>query len=203
MSVRTVKNKPFIYGLTGGIASGKSTASNFFVSKNVKVIDSDKIVKDLWENNNELKEIVFNKYQIKINTKEGKKALRNIIFNNEEELKYINSVIHPLVFIEVDKLIKKYQDELFIVIDMPLLFEVNYIKVDKVILIYVNRETQIKRLVSRDNISKSEALNIINNQMSLEIKKELSDIVINNNGSLNDLNNNLLKLYEEIVNENK
>lgn len=200
--MKTVKNKPKIYGLTGGIASGKSVAAGVFESLNVKIFDSDFYVKKLWEENNELIKKVNEKYNIDITKRKGKDELSNIIFNNELDRFYINSLVHPLVFEGVEKFIKDNIKEPFIIIDMPLLFEVGYEnKVDKTILIYTNKRNQINRLMKRDNISKKEALLKINSQIKLKDKRKMSHFVINNNKKIEDLKNKVKLLYEVLKNE--
>jgi dephospho-CoA kinase len=196
MSVKHAKNKPFIYGLTGGIGSGKTTATNFFIKKNIKVFDSDLFVKHIWESNLELKKTIKDKYNIDISTISGKKELSNIIFSSISEKAYINSLIHPLVLDGILEFINLNSNEKFLVIDMPLLFEINYEKnVSKTILIYTSKKNQIKRIMKRDNLTKEEALNRINNQMSLKDKKKLADYVIVNNSSMDKYLEKLELLY--------
>lgn len=180
--MKTVKDNKIILGLTGGIASGKSTAANFFKSKNILVFDSDLEVKRIWEENEKAITYVKDKYNIDIKTNIGKKALANLIFNDKKVIKDINDLIHPLVFESIDRFIKENSNEKVLIIDMPLLFETGYYKkVDLSVLIYVDLNTQIERLMKRDNLSRSDALTRINAQMSLEDKKALSNYIINNN----------------------
>lgn len=180
--MKTVKDNKIILGLTGGIASGKSTAANFFKSKNILVFDSDLEVKRIWEENEKAITYVKDKYNIDIKTNIGKKALANLIFNDKKVIKDINNLIHPLVFESIDRFIKENSNEKVLIIDMPLLFETEYYKnVDLSVLIYVDLNTQIERLMKRDNLSRSDALTRINAQMSLEDKKALSNYIINNN----------------------
>lgn len=180
--MKTVKDNKIILGLTGGIASGKSTAANFFKSRNILVFDSDLEVKRIWEENEKAITYVKDKYNIDIKTNIGKKALANLIFNDKKVIKDINDLIHPLVFESIDRFIKENSNEKVLIIDMPLLFETGYYKkVDLSVLIYVDLNTQIERLMKRDNLSKSDALTRINAQMSLEDKKALSNYIINNN----------------------
>lgn len=200
--MKTVKNKPKLYGLTGGIASGKSVATSVLKSLNVKIFDSDLYVKKLWRDNKELINNVNNKYNINIETKEGKKELSDIIFNNELERFFINSLIHPLVFKGIDKFVKENETEKFLIIDMPLLFEVGYeMKVDKTILIYTSKRNQINRVMKRDDITKEEAIKRINAQIRLKDKKRMSHYVINNNKNIDDLKLKVKLLYEVLNNE--
>ena len=203
MSVKPVKNRPYLYGLTGGIASGKSTASNFFIDKGVKVFDSDFYVKRLWVENESLIETVNKKYNINMETDSGKKELADIIFSDELEKIYINSLIHPLVFDAIEKWIEENINEKYLVIDMPLLFESSYEnKVDKTIVIYTGRRNQITRLMKRDGLKRVDAEKRIKSQIDLKLKKSMASLVINNNSTIDKLYKKLELLYEVMENEN-
>ena len=180
MSVQIVKHKPYLIGLTGGIASGKTTASNMFKEEGIKVIDSDHIVKTLWQNDQDMiKEIELSfGYPM---TEEGKKRLASEIFQDDEKRKILNRIIHPRVFSIIEDEKKKLSDEKIIVIDMPLLIEVGYqSEVDTVVLVYVDLMTQLNRLISRDHLSEDSAYLRINSQMSLEEKKDYADLILDN-----------------------
>ena len=180
MSVQIVKHKPYLIGLTGGIASGKTTASNMFKEEGIKVIDSDHIVKMLWQNDQDMiKEIELSfGYPM---TEEGKKRLASEIFQDDEKRKILNRIIHPRVFSIIEDEKKKLSDEKIIVIDMPLLIEVGYqSEVDTVVLVYVDLMTQLNRLISRDHLSEDSAYLRINSQMSLEEKKDYADLILDN-----------------------
>ena len=204
MSATTVKNKPTIYGLTGGIASGKTTAVNFFKEKGVKVFESDSYVRYLWQNNEDLINQVNAKYNINIKTDEGRKSLANIIFNSELDKAYINSLVHPFVFEGVSKFVKENINAKYVIVDMPLLFEVGYdIKVDKTILIYTTSRNQLSRLMKRDNLSKEDAKKRINSQINLKDKRSLSTYVINNSKTIDKLYDKLNLMYEVMNDERK
>jgi len=204
MSATTVKNKPIIYGLTGGIASGKTTAVNFFKEKGVKVFESDRYVRYLWKNNEDLINKVNAKYNINIKTDEGRKSLANIIFNSELDKAYINSLVHPFVFEGVSKFVKENINAKYVIVDMPLLFEVGYdIKVDKTILIYTTSRNQLSRLMKRDNLSKEDAKKRINSQINLKDKRSLSTYVINNSKTIDKLYDKLNLMYEVMNDERK
>lgn len=188
MSVQSVKHRPTIVGLTGGIASGKSTASNYFRQKNLPVIDSDQIVKDLWKTHKEMIQKAESFFDIHLRTPQDLKKLSKIIFNDDKKREKLNHIVHPYVFkqIEVEK--EKYQDRDMIIIDMPLLIEAKYkTHVDLVCLVYVDLETQIERLMNRDQITREDALKKIHSQMSLEAKKEHADYIFDNKDSVNYL----------------
>jgi len=188
MSVQNVKNDPIIIGLTGGIASGKSTASAYFAKLNIPLIDSDLIVKNLWENNQEMITKVESFFGLSIKTYEDRKNLGHLIFHDQEKREALNQKVHPYVFDKIEKLKKTYQDHQAIVIDMPLLIETGYQELcDYVLVVYVNLETQIKRLMSRDLITKDEALTRIHSQLLLEEKIKHADLILDNNQEREDL----------------
>lgn len=190
-----------ILGLTGGIACGKTTISNIFKQLGVKVIDADKVAREVIE----LPEIVN---QIKknygdevfINGKLDRKKLREIIFNDKEKIMKLNSIIHPKVIDifkeEYNK--NKFSDEI-IVFDIPLLFEVGLEKYcNKTIVVYVNEEIQIKRVMERDNSSRELAKKIIDAQMALFEKVKMADYAIENNSTVNELEKKVKNIIESI-----
>jgi dephospho-CoA kinase len=188
MSVQNVKNRPYIIGLTGGIASGKTTSSKYFQKQGVFVIDSDEIVKNLWDKNKEMVQKAESLFEFPIKTTADKKKISQLIFNDKKLRMKLNDIVHPYVFNKIDHIIKGLIDQKIILIDMPLLFEVGYEKkCDVTCLVYVDQKTQIERLMKRDDISKEKAILKINSQMSLEEKKVKADVIFDNQLELNYL----------------
>lgn len=199
-----VKNKPLIIGLTGGIASGKSTATAFLKQEGFLVFDSDLAVKEIWQRNKQAIDYVKNKYDIEINTNLGKQQLAKLLFTNPSIQKDINNLIHPIVFEMIENWINNNINHKILIIDMPLLIESKYyLKVDQIILIYCDKDTQIKRLINRNNLTEEEALKRINAQLSLEEKKMYANYIINNNKTITYLYDELKAVMEEIKNEVK
>ncbi len=204
--------KPLRIGLTGGIASGKSLVSQLFADKKIDIIDADKIARELFIKNAPLLENLKQEFGSGIFTEQGeldRKALAKIVFNSEEKLAWLNQLTHPLVAKEIISQLSKVNSP-YVILDFPLLFNKSgeipaHLKalVDRVLVIEVSLENQIKRLCQRDNIQKEAALAIINNQSTLSQKLELADDVINNDGELNQLTpqvNKLDKFYLELAN---
>ena len=188
MSVQHVKNKPYIIGLTGGIASGKSTASAYFKSKDIEVIDSDLIVKVLWENEEEMIHKAESLFGFPIKTKADKKKISSLIFDDKKLRSKLNEIVHPYVYHKIEEQLNQLENHRLVVIDMPLLFEVGYDKkCDITCLVYVNQDIQVERLMKRDAISKEKALTRIEAQMSLDHKKLKADIIFDNQMDLNFL----------------
>lgn len=187
----------YFLGLTGGIATGKSTASQYFQSKKIPVIDADIIARDVLEPDQPAFNRVVDTFGGSILTEEGlldRKALGRLIFADETKRKMLNDIvqgdIRKRICLEKDKLRK--QDQPLVVLDIPLLYEADYEKeVDEVMVIYTDRSTQLKRLMKRDNISKEEASERIESQYSIEEKAKRADTVINNSESIEDTKNQL------------
>ena len=120
------------------------------------------------------------------------------------ERAYVNSLVHPYVFEGIKKFIEDNENEKFVIIDVPLLFEVGFdVLTDKTILIYTHKRHQVKRIITRDNLTKKEALNRIESQINLKDKKTMATYVINNTGTLDNFKDKLEIMYGVMVNENK
>lgn len=192
-----------ILGLTGGIGSGKSTVSKIFLSMGIKVFDADLIAKDILETEQVKEEIKEKLGKEFINLKSNsvdKELLKKEVFNNSKKLNILNGIVHPRV---VDIYIKKYlefKDKKEIVIfDVPLLFEVNLERYcDKVIVVDIDLKVQIERIKNRDNIDVTLINKIIAAQMSREERNIKADILIENNGSLEELKQKIEKIIKDI-----
>ncbi|KNA23403.1 hypothetical protein SOVF_025140 [Spinacia oleracea] len=186
-----------IVGLTGGIASGKSTVSKLFKAQGIPIVDADIVARDaLKKGTGGWKKVVdaFGDGILQPDGEVDRPNLGRIVFSNPDKRQLLNRLLAPYIssgiFQEILKLWLKGHK--VIVLDVPLLFEA---KMDKwtnpVIVVWVDRETQLNRLVSRDRITEEEANNKIDAQMPLDSKKDKADIVIDNTGSLDDLNEHL------------
>ncbi|MGG3800132.1 dephospho-CoA kinase [Metabacillus fastidiosus] len=192
-----------IIGLTGGIASGKSTVSNMFKEKNITVVDADQIARDVVEiGEPAYKEIVqhFGKEILNNDETINRAKLGSIIFQSEEERKILNNIVHPEVRKEMmsQTEIAKENKEEIVVLDIPLLYESNLTHlVHKTLLVYVDENVQVKRLMERNNYTYEEAKMRMEAQLSLEDKLKLADHVINNNGTIGETEEQLNKLINE------
>lgn len=205
-----------IVGLTGGIGTGKSTVSKILKNKGFTVIDLDMISRDVTkypEIKKKLVEtfgdvIIEDKIQNKFNLSNidyenieiSRKKLGNIVFKNRQKLENLNSILHPAILEEMKRQINiAKKDNEIVVVEIQLLFEVKWEKeFDVIVLVYADRETQIKRILQRDDRTKEEAINIINSQMDLEEKRKKSDYVINNSGDFENLEKQVEKIFEII-----
>ncbi|WP_290459356.1 dephospho-CoA kinase [Romboutsia ilealis] len=181
-----------ILGLTGSIGCGKSSLSNILKDNNIDIIDADIISRKIFEDE-KLLDLVFEQFGDSIKNKDGslnRKALGNIVFNDDNKLIELNSLTHPKikekVLEEIEK-VKLYNKDI-VVIDAPLLIEGGYLEiVDKVLVITCNEDIQIKRIQKRDKCSKEEALSRISSQMSQKDKIKYADYVLDNSENLKEL----------------
>lgn len=190
-----------IIGITGGISTGKSNVINTIKQEGYKIISSDEVYKTLALKgniiyNNILK--TFGDDYLDNNGNIDKHKLGKLIYNNEELRLKLNSITHPFIKDEIKKEIKESNDDI-IFIEIPLLFEVGWQDLcDKIILCYLNKEEQIKRLMARDKIFRDYAISKINSQMNLEDKKALSDYIIDTKGSFAETKIQTLDILKKI-----
>ena len=192
-----------VIGLTGGIASGKSTVSQMIKEKGIQVVDADVIAKEaVSKGSAALHQIVqtFGEEVLLPNGELDRQQLGAIIFSDEEKRKKLNAIVHP----EVRKEMLEQRDEgvsnneTFVVLDIPLLFESKLEGlVDRIIVVYTTPELQLSRLMNRNDLSEEEALNRIHSQQPLEEKCQKADRVIENTKDLAFIR----KQLENILNE--
>ena len=191
-----------IIGLTGGIASGKSTVSQYLESKDYIVLDSDKYAHTVLEPGQlGYKQIVeyFGGDVLNEDETINRKALGQIVFNDKEKLQALNSFTHPEVRRMMHEDLDKYKQDHHVFLDIPLLYENKRETIcDLVITVYVNEETQLERLMARNRFTEEEALSRIRSQMPLDEKKERSDVVFDNNGSVEALYKQIDRFLSEI-----
>lgn len=198
-----------IIGLTGGISTGKSTVSNILVGMGYALIDADKTAREVVEINKPayLKIVEeFGEDILLVDKSIDRKVLGSIIFNDEKAREKLNNIIHPYIFQAIkDHLLELCKNNLTVFLDIPLLFEEYHlwgkygIRFHEIWLVYIDKDTQIKRLMKRDNISKEEALKKIGSQMDTNHKKTLSSKIIDNSGDMKCLKEQVDKLLLELV----
>lgn len=177
-------------GLTGGIASGKSTVSKMIQEAGIALIDADVFAREALDPGETAYDKVVAHFGENILGSDGsvdRKKLGSIIFNDTNERNVLNGIVHPAVRQKMNKKKDAYQREgrSAVVLDIPLLFESRLTKtVDRILLIYVNEITQFKRLMARDGLTKQEALSRIRSQTSLYKKCDAADAVIDNGGTV-------------------
>lgn len=197
MKEPAVKHKKFILGVTGGFGTGKSTVAKYFKRFGAKVIDADKISRNLLNPGTEAyrKAVdIFGESILKNNKDIDRIKLAGIVFSDNNLLKKLNKLIHP----EVKKIIKRKiarASEKIVVLDVPLLFEAKLENlVDKIIVVKAGRAEQIQRIRNKSLFTKEDIVKRINAQMPLSDKVRLADFVIDNSGTLNNTNKQVEKL---------
>ena len=203
------QNSSKVIGLTGGIATGKSTVSNIIKKNGYKVIDADKIAKEVVDKGNLAYEEIVRSFGEKILGEDksiDRKKLGNIIFKYDKERKRLNDIIHPYVFKTIKELIVEYsQSEKYIFVDVPLLIEEmdNFkeygIQFHEIWLVYADEKTQLHRLIERDVIDEKEGSQRIKAQMPIDLKREYATKIIDNRGNLKTLKKQMEKAIYEII----
>ena len=181
-----------IIGITGGIASGKSTVTNFLREKGFQVVDADAVVHQLQKPGNRLYQLLVQHFGQKIILENGelnRPLLASLIFSNPEEREWSKQTQGEIIREELTALREQLaQTEAIFFMDIPLLFEQNYANwFDETWLVYVDRDVQVERFMKRDQLSKEVAESRLAAQWSLEDKKKLASHVLDNNGNRDQL----------------
>jgi len=189
--------------LTGSIATGKSTAAGILKTLGFEIIDADSVAHEVL--NQQYKEIasLFGDSLV-IEGKVDRKALGKIVFSDDEKRKTLESLLHPLIYKQIETLAtqldKKHKPYL---IDIPLFFETNRYPVEKSVLVYTSEFLQKERLMLRDNSSEEEANKRILTQISIEEKIKKANYVIDNSGTLVQLERECKRVKDEILKDFK
>ncbi len=192
-------------GLTGGIGSGKSTVTKMLLEKNIPVVDVDIISREVLELYPETLEEIRNTFGEEFIDEKGKlkrRELGNHIFKSNELRKKLENILIPHIKKEIFNRIERYNEmgESICVVDAATLIE-HFIhkEMDFNILVWIDRELQIKRVMTRDKLQKDEILNRINSQMRIEDKREEVDYIIDNRGDLKYTEEQLDNILTEII----
>ena len=197
------KNNQRRIGLTGGIASGKTTITNYIRKhKNIPILDADNLSRELIKPNTYGYKKILNYFGNQIidnrnNTEQeiNRKLLRKIIFKHSESKEWIEKLLHPLIKEKMIEECSQYKNTQTLILVIPLLFEAKFEDIcTEIWLVKSPEEIQKKRLISRDKISEKEALDSINLQLSFEEKRKLSDIILDNSDDQNKWINKIKEL---------
>ena len=191
-----------IIGLTGGIGSGKSAAAGLFKDIGVDLIDADDLARDALNRNSKGYKLFIEQFGDKYLDEYkniNRELIRKLIFNDSAAKSKLENIIHPIVRSGIEAFIKNTKSDYCIIV-VPLIFETNSSKLyDRVLVIDCDVEVQISRTSKRDNQTKSEVENIVNSQASREQRLSIADEVIVNNGSLDLLRNEVLKIHKKYM----
>lgn len=191
-----------VFGLTGGIGSGKSAAAAAFRELGIDVLDADKVARDVvCIGSDALKQISqhFGPDILLPDQSLNRAQLRSIIFSAPEEKRWLENLLHPLIRDKItahlSQHLKPYQ-----ILESPLLLETNQANlVQKIIVVDVDKQTQIDRASLRDGVTRDEITAIVNSQMPREQRLNQADFIINNNGSAGDLKEQVLNIHHQLA----
>ncbi len=193
-----------IVGLTGGMASGKSVASETFKGLGLPVIDADFIARGMVRPGEiGYKEIIdhFGREILNPDQTINRRRLAKIIFSDPKERERLNSILHPRIVEEIKKRIEGFKEkgERIVIVDAALLIEAGQLSlVDKLIVVTVSPKIQIKRLAQRDHLTEKEAGERIATQMPLSEKVKLADYVIDNSGPVKKTIKRTKEVYNQL-----
>ncbi len=201
--LQNLKNNQRRIGLTGGIASGKTTITNYIRKyKNIPILDADNLSKELIKPKTYGYNKILNHFGNRIidntsNSEEviNRKLLRKIIFQHSESKEWIEKLLHPLIKEKMIEECSQYKNNQTIVMVLPLLFEAKFEDIcTEIWLVKCPKELQKKRLIKRDKISEKEAYAAINLQLSFKEKRKFSDIILDNSDDQNKWINTIKEL---------
>lgn len=193
---------PKVIGLTGGIASGKSTVSELLSVFGFKVVDADKAAREAVKKGSKgLAQVreVFGDEAIDENGEMNRRYMGDLVFNHPEKRLELNAIIHPIVRDIMEEEKQEYLKQGYnVIMDIPLLFE-NELEntVDEVWVVYTSESIQMDRLMQRNNLSLEDAKARVYSQISIDKKSRMADHVIDNLGDKLELKQNLGRLLEE------
>lgn len=193
---------PKVIGLTGGIASGKSTVSELLSVFGFKVVDADKAAREAVKKGSKgLAQVreVFGDEAIDENGDMNRRYMGDLVFNHPEKRLELNAIIHPIVRDIMEEEKQEYLKQGYnVIMDIPLLFE-NELEntVDEVWVVYTSESIQMDRLMQRNNLSLEDAKARVYSQISIDKKSRMADHVIDNLGDKLELKQNLERLLEE------
>lgn len=186
--------------LTGGIGTGKSSASAILSLYGFRVIDADKVAHEVLDSKASQIAEVFGTEYISDDGRVDRKALGKLVFSDKELRKTLEDIVHPAIYTEIERLsLEQERLNKPYIVDIPLFYERGIYPIDRVVTVYAPRELQIKRVIKRDGISEDDALRRIEAQMDIETKKRKADWVIDNSGSLAQLQSECERVKNEIL----
>lgn len=195
-----------VAGLTGGIATGKSTVAAVFEEAGARLIDADRIARDVVRKGTSAYRDIVAHFGMDVVCGDGeidRRRLAAIVFNDPAAQRALEDIVHPQVKREVDRrvdLIRRQAPEALVILDIPLLFEAGMQGgLDAVIVVYAPEHLQLARLMARDGLTEPEALARIRAQMPIDSKRALATRVIDNSGSREQTRQQALEIYRQLA----
>ena len=197
-----------IAGITGTIGTGKSTVATMFGDLGAFIIDADKLAHEVVEPGKPAWRAIIDNFGRELLNEDqtlNRQMLADIVFKDPAKLQVLNSIVHPEVLKEDQRLVnerKAIDPNGLVIKDIPLLLEmgpdVARLMVDKIIVVYASPEIQLKRLIAR-GMGEADARNRINNQVPVKDKMKLADFVINNDGTLDETRVQVREVYQQLM----
>lgn len=185
-----------IVGLTGGIAMGKTTISQFLKSKAIPVVDADQIAHEILTVDEVKVKLMdtFGESILDKNQNIDRRKLGPIVFNDQRQLEKLNIIVQPYIRTEIVRQLDTFSASKVVVLDAPVLFEQGYEKmVDYLMVIKTSAQIQVERLMQRDSLNKIDAQKRIQAQMPIEEKVKKADIVIDTSGTIEETRSQVVK----------
>ena len=191
----------YAIALTGSIATGKSSTVKLLEDAGFHIIDADQIAHQILDEQHQSIADLFGETLVS-EGKVDRKALGAIVFADSNKRKALEALLHPLIYKEIERLSveqDKWEKPYFI--DIPLFFEGGRYPIEKSLVVYTTEEQQLERLMHREGYTKEEALNRIQTQIPVEEKRKLASYVIDNSGTLTQLEKECERVKREILND--
>lgn len=202
-------SRPKLIGITGGIATGKSTVSKALKDRGYRVVDADEIARAIVEQGRPAYVEIIDFFGEEILDRDlniDRKKLASIIFKKETLREKLNQLTHPHIYKEIkEEIDRQGKGQSILFLDIPLLIEgladmeKHRIQLDEIWLVYIDEKTQLDRLMKRDGLGKEAALSRINSQMSIELKREYADRILDNRGNIRGLEEQIDEILNEII----
>jgi dephospho-CoA kinase len=193
-------------GLTGGIATGKNVITDFFEALGAKIIDADKIAREVIQKGTPAYQKIIKAFGNNILKSDGeidRPRLASLVFKDPDKLDILNRITHPEIIMIENTLSDDYiktNPKSIIIINAALIIEAKtYERFDKIILVFASIKTQIDRIMKRNNMTQKEASKRIKSQMSFEEKKKFADYIIDNDGDVEATKSQCNRIYSELV----
>lgn len=196
-----------LVGLTGNIGSGKSTVAQLLSERGATIIDADVLARRVVEVGTPAFEKIVRRWGDQILAPDGvldRAALRRIVFANHDQLEELNQIVHPEVERLRARLVEqaRQRGDLVVVCDIPLLFEARMTdRFDRIVLVDANRALRVERLVKDRGLREDEAMDMIAAQMPAELKRARADFVIDNDGTLAQLDRRVDEVWRTLLRE--
>lgn len=188
-------------GLTGGIGSGKTTVSRIFRNLGIPIFNSDLVAREIVNTNSKAIESIKENFGNQIYKDNGldRKALAEIVFNHPEELQKLNNIVHPLVAIEFENWCNENQSAPYIIKEAAILFESGaHQDLDRIVVVYTEKEERIRRIMKRDSSSRDEVVSRMKSQWDDETRNKLGDFIIIND-DIEKVLPQVMELHEVLI----